>query len=102
MHLSYRLELPEKPGQVQADLRIAPEASYALSVKNPEKGGPAYARRNFETAASPARTPACSTTRAPSSSWLARAPIRKPNTASSWRRRRRITSTPKPSAVYVW
>jgi hypothetical protein len=43
MHLSYALELPEKPGEVQKTLKIPPEASYALSVKNPEKGGPAGA-----------------------------------------------------------
>ncbi|WEX11207.1 hypothetical protein [Chelativorans sp. AA-79] len=43
MHLSYKLELPEKPGEVQKAFRIAPEASFALSVKNPEKGSPANA-----------------------------------------------------------
>lgn len=40
MHLSYALELPARPDEVQKTLRIAPEASYALSVKNPEKGQP--------------------------------------------------------------
>jgi hypothetical protein len=40
MHLSYALELPEKPGEVQKALKIPPEASFAISVKNPEKGGP--------------------------------------------------------------
>ena len=40
MHLVYALELPEKPGPVQRDLNILPEASFALSVKNPEKGSP--------------------------------------------------------------
>lgn len=40
MHLSYELELPEKPGDVQKDLNIAPKASFALSVKNPEAGQP--------------------------------------------------------------
>lgn len=40
MHLSYRLELPDRPGEVQRAFRIAPEASYALSIKNPEKGQP--------------------------------------------------------------
>jgi hypothetical protein len=40
MHLSYSLELPEEPGEVQKALNIAPEASFALSVKNPEKGQP--------------------------------------------------------------
>lgn len=40
MHLSYALELPKKPDEVQKTLRIAPEASFAISVKNPEKGQP--------------------------------------------------------------
>lgn len=40
MHLSYDLELPETPGAVQEAFRIAPRASFALSVKNPEKGQP--------------------------------------------------------------
>lgn len=43
MHLSFALELPEEPGAVQQALRIPPEASYALSIKNPEKGQPANA-----------------------------------------------------------
>ncbi|WP_274426632.1 hypothetical protein [Chelativorans sp. YIM 93263] len=43
MHLSYKLELPEKPGEVQKAFRIVPEASFALSIKNPEKGSPANA-----------------------------------------------------------
>ena len=40
MHLSYELELPEKPDEVQRAFNIAPKASFALSVKNPEKGQP--------------------------------------------------------------
>lgn len=40
MHLVYALELPEKADEVQRELRIAPEASFALSIKNPEKGSP--------------------------------------------------------------
>lgn len=40
MHLAYELELPEDPGPVQKALNIAPRASFALSVKNPEKGQP--------------------------------------------------------------
>jgi len=40
MHLSYALELPEDPDEVQRSFNIAPEASFALSVKNPEKGQP--------------------------------------------------------------
>ncbi len=40
MHLSYELELPKKTGDVQEAFNIVPKASYALSVKNPEKGQP--------------------------------------------------------------
>lgn len=40
MHLSYELELPESPGEVQDALRIRNKASYVLSVKNPERGAP--------------------------------------------------------------
>ena len=43
MHLSCALEMPRTPGEVQKTLRIVPEASYAISVKNPEKGSPANA-----------------------------------------------------------
>ena len=43
MHLSYVLELPEAPDEVQKALRIAPEASFAISIKNPQKGSPTYA-----------------------------------------------------------
>ena len=39
-HLVYTLELPEHGGDVQKELGIAPEASFALSIKNPEKGSP--------------------------------------------------------------
>jgi hypothetical protein len=39
-HLVYALELPEQPGDVQRDLGIVEEASYIISVKNPEKGSP--------------------------------------------------------------
>lgn len=42
-HLAYSLELPEKPGVVQRALKIAEEASYVISVKNPEKGSPPQA-----------------------------------------------------------
>jgi hypothetical protein len=40
MHLSYALELPAKPGEVQRAFKIAPEGSFVLSVKNPELGQP--------------------------------------------------------------
>lgn len=43
MHLSHALELPKQPGEVQKALKIPPEASYTLSVKNPEAGQPANA-----------------------------------------------------------
>lgn len=40
MHLVYSLELPETPRDVQKTFNIAPEASYVLSVKNPDAGQP--------------------------------------------------------------
>jgi hypothetical protein len=43
MHLVHALELPRQPSEVQQTLNIPPEASYAISVKNPEKGQPANA-----------------------------------------------------------
>ncbi|WP_413804577.1 hypothetical protein [Streptomyces sp. OE57] len=42
-HLTYELELPEQPGDVQEELTIEPEASYIIAVKNPEAGTPAGA-----------------------------------------------------------
>ncbi|NLE87934.1 MAG: hypothetical protein GX607_16230 [Myxococcales bacterium] len=39
-HLSYALELPEQPGEVQGDLGIEAEASYVVSVKNPDQPSP--------------------------------------------------------------
>ncbi len=39
-HLAYLLELPREPGEAQAELRIAPEASYVLSIKNPRAASP--------------------------------------------------------------
>ena len=39
-HLVYSLELPQEPGDVQQELQIEEEASYIISVKNPEQGGP--------------------------------------------------------------
>ena len=41
MHLYYALQLPEKIGEVQKAFNIAPEASFALSIKNPEASSPA-------------------------------------------------------------
>jgi hypothetical protein len=39
MHLAWALELPERPGEVQKTFNIPAEASLAISIKNPEKGG---------------------------------------------------------------
>lgn len=38
--LSYVLSRPDSPGPVQKAFNILPEASFALSVKNPDKGSP--------------------------------------------------------------
>jgi hypothetical protein len=40
IHLVYSLELPREPNEVQKAFHIPIEASYALSIKNPEKGQP--------------------------------------------------------------
>lgn len=42
-HLTYALEFPEHPAEVQRDLKIAQEASYVVSVKNPDKPSPPQA-----------------------------------------------------------
>lgn len=39
-HLAYALELPKEPNEVQEAFNIAPEASFVVSVKNPEKPSP--------------------------------------------------------------
>ena len=39
-HLAYKLAVPASPGEVQSALNIAAEASYVLSVKNPEASSP--------------------------------------------------------------
>lgn len=39
-HLSYKLAEPEKPKEVQDDLNIAREASYIISIKNPDAASP--------------------------------------------------------------
>lgn len=39
-HLAYALELPEEPDEVQWEMNIKEEASYVISVKNPEKPSP--------------------------------------------------------------
>ncbi len=38
-HLAWALELPDQPGPVQKTFNIPPEASLALSIRNPEKAG---------------------------------------------------------------
>jgi hypothetical protein len=43
-HLAYALELPSDTGAVQTALNIADEASYVISVRNPEKGAPPRAQ----------------------------------------------------------
>jgi hypothetical protein len=40
LYLTYELELPQKPGEVQQELNIAPQGAYILSIKNPEKESP--------------------------------------------------------------
>lgn len=40
VHLAYALALPARPGEVQAALNIAPEASYLLVAKNPKASAP--------------------------------------------------------------
>ena len=40
MYLSYALELPAHPSEVQQAFRIASEASFVLSIKNPEAATP--------------------------------------------------------------
>jgi hypothetical protein len=39
-HLAYELEFPKKPGDVQEELQIEVEASYVVSVANPERRAP--------------------------------------------------------------
>ena len=40
MHLAYVLELPQRPGRVQEELKIESEASYIVSVRNPDAPAP--------------------------------------------------------------
>jgi hypothetical protein len=39
-HLAYLLELPRQPGPVQDELGLLPEASYIITVKNPQQPAP--------------------------------------------------------------
>jgi hypothetical protein len=36
-HFAYALQRPDEPGDVQRDMRIDPEASYIIAVKNPRR-----------------------------------------------------------------
>jgi hypothetical protein len=40
LHLTYELELPQRPGEVQEALNIEPQGAYILSIKNPERPPP--------------------------------------------------------------
>jgi hypothetical protein len=51
IYLAYVLELPSKQGEVQKALDIEPQASYVLSVKNPQASG----KRSTKEANYPAR-----------------------------------------------
>lgn len=42
-HLVYSLELPREPGEVQREMQIEDEASYIVTVKNPERPSPRQA-----------------------------------------------------------
>lgn len=47
-HLAYQLVRPDAPGEVQADLGIAPVASYVIVVRNPQAPGPVAPGRRPE------------------------------------------------------
>jgi hypothetical protein len=40
LHLTYELELPERPGEVQQELNIPKQGAFVLSIKNPEAASP--------------------------------------------------------------
>jgi hypothetical protein len=40
LHLTYELELPERPGEVQEEFNIEQQGAYILSIANPEKPAP--------------------------------------------------------------
>lgn len=42
-HLAYVLELPERPGEAQAQLNIRAEGTFIITIKNPEAGQPPQA-----------------------------------------------------------
>ena len=43
LYLTYELELPERPGEVQEELNIEPQGGYILAIRNPEKAAPPQA-----------------------------------------------------------
>jgi uroporphyrinogen-III synthase len=43
-HLVYAITIPDKIGEIQKDLGLKSQGSFQISVKNPERGGPANAR----------------------------------------------------------
>jgi len=43
LYLTYELELPEKPGEVQQELNIEQQGGYILAIRNPEKPAPPQA-----------------------------------------------------------
>ena len=43
-HLAYMMTIPSEMGEVQNDMGLAKKGSFALSLKNPESSGPAYAQ----------------------------------------------------------
>lgn len=47
-HFAYQLELPEEPGEPQEELNVELEASYVVSVKDPEQPSPAAAGLSSE------------------------------------------------------
>jgi hypothetical protein len=48
LKLAYALELPRQPGPVQQALNIAPEGSFSVSIKNPERGSSPNAGRDAD------------------------------------------------------
>ena len=43
LYLTYELELPERPGEVQQELNIERQGAYILSIRNPDKPAPSGA-----------------------------------------------------------
>lgn len=51
LHLTYELELPEHPGEVQEEFNIEPLSAYIVSIANPEKPAPPGAGLSAKEAA---------------------------------------------------